>query len=47
MEKPVNNKTNLVVADCVKAVEFAMFMSSLMFGHKIQREKSCQKERKK
>ena len=47
MDKEVTNKTNAVVEDCVKAVEFAMFMSSLLFGHKIQSEKSCQKERKK
>lgn len=47
MDKETINKTNVVVADCVKAVEFAIFKSSVLFGRNVQRDKCYQKKRKK
>lgn len=47
MEKNQENKTQSLVLNCINAVDFALFMSSLMFGHKIQKDKSYEKERKK
>lgn len=47
MEKNQENKNQNLVLNCITAVDFALFMSSLMFGHKVQRDKSYEKERKK
>ena len=47
MEKDQKKQNQNVVADCVNAVEFAMFMSSVLFGRKVQKDKCYQKERKK